>query len=499
MRKTPGFAWAALILLTVVAARADRLVLSIGTALSEPGQKAIVAFNGRQEVLILATDLETKEKLRTVQILPFPSAPKVTAAPDATLSQLTKLVERHKVRFVSYMRGAQAPEIKVVSFQQIGSHAITVLETRDAATAPRAVQAYASKHGIKLKISPAEAANLSEYVKRGFFYLAVDVVELTPGVQSVQPVAYHFATPKLYYPLRTSNVLGHKGTVDLFIFLSSMAEHDSLERLFQPTSMGRIEAMPEGFESTLAVIPPDELPLQLRQLFGKRAARLGVYHYGGPLNFAADIWTIVKPARAKGKTPRPGSEEPPIHRLVRQQNADNVLRAIQTDPAVIHDAETQGESLMRAACKAGLAPVCKKLLAMGCDPNESSSLERLLHVAAESGSVKTCQVLLDGKADINGHGDYDDVTALEVAASAGKLEVVKFLLRRGAVIYTNNLLRVAKSGEAEILGLMMDECNVDQETLRRMLDLADQDAKGGPKSGRVRALLLKRGAKEKKP
>ena len=42
----------------------------------EPGQKAIIAWNGTEEMLILSTDVNASEDTLALRILPLPSEPK---------------------------------------------------------------------------------------------------------------------------------------------------------------------------------------------------------------------------------------------------------------------------------------------------------------------------------------------------------------------------------------------------------------------------------------
>ena len=45
----------------------------------EPQQRALIAWDGYEEILILSTDLYTSETTQVLEIMPLPSEPSVTA------------------------------------------------------------------------------------------------------------------------------------------------------------------------------------------------------------------------------------------------------------------------------------------------------------------------------------------------------------------------------------------------------------------------------------
>jgi len=62
-----------------VSASADRGMVAIRptAVVYEPGQKAIVSWNGSTEALLLATDVYASEDTMVFEILPLPSKPDV--------------------------------------------------------------------------------------------------------------------------------------------------------------------------------------------------------------------------------------------------------------------------------------------------------------------------------------------------------------------------------------------------------------------------------------
>lgn len=65
-----------LALVALPTAAADMGVVPPGNvSVYEPGQKAIIAWNGEEEVLILSTDVRGSESSWAVELLPLPSCP----------------------------------------------------------------------------------------------------------------------------------------------------------------------------------------------------------------------------------------------------------------------------------------------------------------------------------------------------------------------------------------------------------------------------------------
>ncbi len=68
----------ALFLPSISAGLADRGLVHVepGVSIYEPGQKAIIAWNGQEEILILSTDVSATGETLVLEIMPLPSNPK---------------------------------------------------------------------------------------------------------------------------------------------------------------------------------------------------------------------------------------------------------------------------------------------------------------------------------------------------------------------------------------------------------------------------------------
>ena len=108
-----------------------------------------------------------------------------------------------------------------------------------------------------------------------------------------------------------------------------------------------------------------------------------------------------------------------------------------------------------------------KLVDLLCSRNCSTSSQDReemspLHLAAIYGYIEVAAILLDNRADVNyrkaGHGD----TALHIAAANKKVDMVSFLLSRGAKVDVLNsdgktpLMHAAANGDLEAARLLME-------------------------------------------
>lgn len=103
-----------------------------------------------------------------------------------------------------------------------------------------------------------------------------------------------------------------------------------------------------------------------------------------------------------------------------------------TTPKKFNERDTK--SLLHACRKGDLLRV-KQLLAAGVDPNahDGTNGTRPLHCAACNNHTQIVSALLHAGADINAKEGFDGVyRPIEVAARAGLLEMVKFLMAKGA-------------------------------------------------------------------
>ena len=80
------------ILLPLVYADRGGLPIVPGVSIYEPGQKAIVAWNGNEEILILSTDVRASEQTMVLEILPLPSKPEIGGGSFQSFQEIQDMI-----------------------------------------------------------------------------------------------------------------------------------------------------------------------------------------------------------------------------------------------------------------------------------------------------------------------------------------------------------------------------------------------------------------------
>ena len=98
----------------------------------------------------------------------------------------------------------------------------------------------------------------------------------------------------------------------------------------------------------------------------------------------------------------------------------------------------------------------------GLDPNDTTARGKTpLHLAAETGSVEVCKILLAAGADPM-FPDQDDTTAIGVAIQEGHTGVVRLFADTDLKISSGNLYDAALHSHTEITAILLDAMkNVD--------------------------------------
>jgi hypothetical protein len=291
-----------------------------GATVSESAQKAIILANGKQEVLILGTELQANRKTPVVRFIPFPSEPTVELAPKGVFDRLAGLVAKYKLQYVHVFQSKGGPAtqensgVEVRFHAKLGSHDITVIRVRDAAMVRVWANRHFKKSGLPVAKSYKEAeAVIADYVARGIDWFVVDAVELSPDKHFIEPVAYRFASNALYYPLKDTNTFGGKGEIELFIAAPTTLCAPGSDSWFQSgdtMSEGDMAAetnrhragpclgLPLTKASTSAMLVPAEHDLEAiwpegNAFFGGKPVFLQAIRYVGNYQFDRDVMVAL--------------------------------------------------------------------------------------------------------------------------------------------------------------------------------------------------------------
>jgi hypothetical protein len=197
----------------------------------EPNQRAMIAWNGREEILVLSTDLRASERTRVLEVLPLPAEPVVTRGDNDVFTKAIDLINKKQsvaVPQVSKSRGVAAlgppePAGQVTVHKKIEAHDISVTRVLDANGFVDWVENYLKSANVaNPEIPEGMKSVIGEYLEEGFSWFVFDVVELDTERRTNQAIQYRFATDWLYYPLKITRTEEGYTTIDVLVVTAEL-------------------------------------------------------------------------------------------------------------------------------------------------------------------------------------------------------------------------------------------------------------------------------------
>jgi DNA-binding MarR family transcriptional regulator len=209
------------IILTVLspAISADRGMMPIvGTVkIYEPGQKAIIGWNGNTELLILATDVYGDSNTSVLEVIPLPSEPKIELGNISSFTAINRLISNQYYDNLNPRQSYDSEGIEVVFHEQLGSHNLMVIKVNDYIDFQDWIIDFKTKNGIENTILPPKMNDLIlNYLEHDINYFAFDIIDVTKDKKSVEPIIYLFDVDYLYYPLEISSIVN--GDTEIYLF-----------------------------------------------------------------------------------------------------------------------------------------------------------------------------------------------------------------------------------------------------------------------------------------
>ncbi len=192
------------------------LAAGMGFSFKEPEQNAVIAWDGKEEIMILSTDEENEIKGggAVLSVLPLPGKPiSVLPASTEAFEKANRLI-RSKLAIVGM--GEKLLTAK------IGTHNIFVWKIDSPDDFGNEVRAY-----IKKTYEGQADANITkdvekivrQYFDEGFRYFAFDLTFMSEEDSTKVAIAYRFESKFVYYPLVISKIGGTGDTsVQLAVF-----------------------------------------------------------------------------------------------------------------------------------------------------------------------------------------------------------------------------------------------------------------------------------------
>ncbi len=222
----------------------------------EPNQRAVIAFDGKEEILLLSTDLHASVPTKVLEVIPLPNEPEVTEGDVAAFVRATdwinaRLRPQQRVRTGKGAGGAfgaaaaDAPAGEVTFHEKIGAHDVSVVKVLERERFVDWVDDHLRRGGVDNPTIPRPLRMVvDDYLEDGFAWFAFNVVELGTETKTKEALKYRFATSKLYFPLRITRTEKGVTTVRLILISPRLVEipevGPSLVRLLhQPLEIDR--------------------------------------------------------------------------------------------------------------------------------------------------------------------------------------------------------------------------------------------------------------------
>ncbi len=185
-----------------------------------PGQKAILAWNGYEEVMILSTDMYADRETAILEVLPLPSSPDLINKTDFTpFEKVQELLIGYRTLGTGEKTGRSkgGDGVEIIFHEKIGSHDVTVIRVSDMDDFEVWANRYLEDSGVSGTVSSEDLSGLVQvYISDGYPYFVLDLVQASTEPRSIEPLLYRFKSDELYFPLRISAMAS--GDVDISLF-----------------------------------------------------------------------------------------------------------------------------------------------------------------------------------------------------------------------------------------------------------------------------------------
>lgn len=179
----------------------------------EPKQRAMIAWNGTEEILLLSTDMKASDSTEVLEVLPLPAEPKVKRGDAEVFKKATHLINK-KIRIKHRLladksRGKamlSAPAGEITFHKKIGAHDISVAHVLNREGFIRWVETYLNSLEVENPAIPEGIKEIvEEYMEEKFTWFVFDVVSLNKELRTNDAIQYRFKTDFLFYPVKIMN------------------------------------------------------------------------------------------------------------------------------------------------------------------------------------------------------------------------------------------------------------------------------------------------------
>jgi hypothetical protein len=286
------FLFSLLFVFSIPLVYADRGIIPVSPGISvyEPGQKAIVAWNGCEEILILSTDVTASGKTLVIELIPLPSKPQVEAANFTSFQEIQNLIWE-ELKY-STRNKARSGSVEVIFHEEIGAHNITVVRAGNAVELVDWIGQFLKANGVNEAVSLGDFDKpVKDYMGRGFHYYVLDLITVTPDEKSVDPILYKFNSSFLYYPLAITSPLPGETNITLFLLTEEKVNGDHLP--IEKAYYQILGQSPQPIEFTLSKGELSKIDPRIGEIFDE-GAWLTVLKYEGNLSWLTQDLMITE-------------------------------------------------------------------------------------------------------------------------------------------------------------------------------------------------------------
>ena len=219
-------------LMIVAAARpalADRGAIPFhpGVTIFEPTQRALIAWNGDEEILILSTDLRASRATKVLEVMPFPAEPRVKKGDVGVFQRAVKLINSKitqdqmalaQVKSLGRAVAEAPPPGEITFHERIGAHDVSVARVVSGDGFVEWVNDYLKRAGAGNPVIPPRLRKVvQEYIDDGFCWFAFDVISLENKFKTLEALQYRFPSSTLFYPVKISRANEGQTSMELLV------------------------------------------------------------------------------------------------------------------------------------------------------------------------------------------------------------------------------------------------------------------------------------------
>lgn len=277
----------AVVVVMCSAAHADRgsIPFTPGVSIFEPKQRAMIAWDGREEILLLSTDLRASEATEVLEVIPLPSEPEVKKGDVEVFRRATTLINKKLGRPPALgahalgVKGTRAQPAGEVTFhEKIGAHDVSVTRVLNSRGFVEWVEEYLRSMGVLNPTIPEALKQVvGEYLEERFSWFVFDVVSLDEEPKTNEAIQYRFAANSLYYPMKITRTESGETSVELLILTTRLLN------TFPGIPIERVRLMHEP----VTVTSPElrRLSEDMADMFcDRRTMKLRIWRIGGMLS-----------------------------------------------------------------------------------------------------------------------------------------------------------------------------------------------------------------------